>query len=77
MIRTSVLAVLACLALSSNAFAANTSTNLEKSFLVAEHHMDSHSSDSKSDDKSKDDSSSDDKSHDDKSDDDKSHDSHS
>ncbi len=75
MIRTTVFSILALFMFAANASA--TTVNLEKSFMVAEHHMDSHSSDSKSDDKSKDDSSSDDKSHDDKSDDDKSHGSHS
>ncbi|MDX8380508.1 MAG: hypothetical protein R8M14_00170 [Ghiorsea sp.] len=69
MLRTTVLSILACLALSANAFAADTSVNLEKSILVAAHHEDSKSSeDSKSEDSSsKDSSSEDDKSHDSKS----------
>ncbi len=69
MLRTTILSIAACLALATNAFAANTTVNLEQSFLVAGHHddksSDSKSSDDKSEDsKSGDDSSSDDKSHD-------------
>ncbi len=73
MLRTTILSIVACLALSTHAFAANTTVNLEQSFMVAGHH-----DDKSSDSKSKDDSSSDDsKSGDDNSSDDKSHDSKS
>jgi len=74
MLRTTVFSILACLALSANAFAAESSVNLNQSILVAAHHMDSKSSDqdasndSSSEDESGSDSSSkDDKSHDSKS----------
>ena len=66
MLRTTILSIAACLALATNAFAADTAVNLEQSFMVAGHH-----DDKSSDSKSKDDSSSDDSS----SEDDKSHDS--
>ena len=66
MLRTTILSIAACLALATNAFAADIAVNLEQSFMVAGHH-----DDKSSDSKSKDDSSSDDSS----SEDDKSHDS--
>ena len=69
MLRTTILSIAACLALATHAFAANTTINLEQSFMVAGDHK-------SSDSKSKDDSSSDDsKSGDSSSEDDKSHDS--
>ncbi len=62
MLRTTILSIAACLALATHAFAANTTINLDQSFMVAGDHK---SSDSKSkDDSSSDDKSSDDKSHD-------------
>ncbi len=81
MIRTIILSIVACFLFAVNASATEATVSLEKSFLVAAHHMDSKSSDSssedKSDDNSSDDGSSDDGSSDDGSSDDKSGDSKS
>jgi hypothetical protein len=67
MLRTTILSIAACLILATNAFAANTTVNVEQSFLVAGHHDDKSSDSSSKDDSSSDDSSSDDKSDDSKS----------
>jgi hypothetical protein len=60
------------LILATNAFAANTTVNVEQSFLVAGHHDDKSSDSKSSDDKSSDSKSSDSDSSDDKSGDSKS-----